>query len=168
MKLSYLKTRDLKDKPSFIDEKFLKAITNEDQWEEFANIDLGHWDNSDLRKMSDEAGCKEIYDAYYDWTSSFTHGNWGAIRESNFAMCANPLHRLHLIPTVIFYPLPGVLEDVVKNINLILKLINSQYPDLDCELINEPKPEKNFWLKNLYLRIRYKKMNKLLRFITGQ
>ena len=30
MKLSYLKNRDLKDKPSFIDEAFLKEITNED------------------------------------------------------------------------------------------------------------------------------------------
>src|SRR3989338_6650334 len=56
MKLSYLKNRDLKDKPSFIDEAFLKEITNEDRWEEFSDIDLGHWTDSDLRKMSEEAG----------------------------------------------------------------------------------------------------------------
>lgn len=168
MKLSYLKTRDLENKPSFIDEEFLKAITNEDRWEEFSDIGLGDWDNSDLRKRSEEAGCKDIYDAYYDWASSFSHGSWGAIRESNFAMCANPLHRLHLIPSVIMYPLPGVLEDVVKITNLTLGLINSQYPDLNCEIIDEPKPQKVSWLKDLYLRIRYKKMNKFLRFITGQ
>lgn len=169
MKLSYLKTRDLKDKPTFIDEEFLKEITNEDRWEEFSNIDLGHWDDSDLRKMSETANCKDIYDAYYDWTSSFSHANWGAIRESNFAMCANPLHRLHLIPSVIVYPLPGVLEDVVKITNRILNLIESRYPDLNCEIINESKPEEKVsWLKDLYSKIRYRKMNKLLRFITGQ
>ncbi len=167
MKLSYLKNRDLKNKPSFIDEAFLKDITNEDRWEEFSNIDLGHWTDSDLRKMSEDAECKDIYDAYYDWTSSFSHGNWGAIREANFAMCANLLHRLHLIPSVSVYPLPGVLEDVVKITNLILKLIDSQYPDLSCEIVNEPKSEKMPWWKRIYSKIRYRKMYKFLGFITG-
>lgn len=168
MKLSYLKARDIKGKPSFINEDFLKEITNEDRWEEFSDIDLGHWADLDLRKMSDDAGCKDIYDAYYDWTSSFSHGNWGAIRESNYAMCANSLHRLHLIPSVSVYPLPGVLEDVVKITNLILKLINSQYPDFKCEIIDEPKSEKISWFKKIYSKIRYRKMNKFLKFITGQ
>lgn len=168
MKLSYLKNRDLKDKPSFIDEAFLKEITNEERWEEFSDIGLGHWTESDLRKMSDEAGCKDIYDAYYDWTSSFSHGNWGAIREANFAMCANPLHRLHLIPSVSVYPLPGVLEDMIKITNLILELIESQYPDLNYKIINEPKPEKMQWWKKIYSKIRYREMYNFLEFITGQ
>jgi len=168
MKLSYLKNRDLKDKPSFIDEAFLKEITNEDRWEEFSDIDLGNWTDLDLRKISIEAGCKEIYDAYYDWTSSFSHGNWGAVREANFAICANPLHRLHLIPSVSVYPLPGVLEDVVKTINLILETINTQYADLNCKLIDEPKPEKISLWKRIYSTIRYRKMKKFLSFITGE
>ncbi|MFX0138012.1 MAG: DUF5677 domain-containing protein [Candidatus Hodarchaeota archaeon] len=168
MKLSYLKTRDLKEKPSFIDKEFLKEITNEDRWEEFSDISLGHWTDLDLRKLSEEAGCKDIYDAYYDWTSSFSHGNWGAIRESNFAMCANALHRLHLIPSISVYPLPGVLEDVVKITNLILGLINSQYPDLNCKIINEPKSEKISWWKKIYSKIRYRRMNNFMRFITGR
>lgn len=168
MKLSYLKTRDLQDKPSFIDEKFLKEITNEDRWEEFSDIELGDWTDADLRKRSEEAGCKEIYDAYYDWTSSFSHSNWGATREANFAMCANPLHRLHLIPSVTVYPLPGVLEDVVKITNLILELIESQYPNLNCKIVNEPKPEKMSWWRKIYSKIRYRKMYKFLGFITGE
>jgi hypothetical protein len=168
MKLSYLRTRDLQDKPSFIDEKFLKDIANEDRWEEFSDIALGDWTDADLRKRSEEAGCKDIYDAYYDWTSSFSHSNWGAIREANFAMCANPLHRLHLIPSVTVYPLPGVLEDVVKITNLILELIESQYPDLNCKIINEPKPEKMSWWRKIYSKIRYRRMYKFLGFIMGQ
>jgi len=166
MKLSYLKTRDLKNKPSFVDDEFLKQIVNEDRWEEFSDIELGHWDKSDLRKLSEEAGCKEIYDAYYNWTSSFSHGNWGAIRESNFAICANPLHRLHLIPSVKIYPLPGVLEDVVRITNLILNLIDSQYSGLNCQITDEPKPKKIPWFKKIYYRLRNRKMQKIFNFIT--
>lgn len=166
MKLSYLKARDSKDKPAFIDEEFLKQITNEDRSEEFSDIELSHWASSDLRKISDEAGCKELYDAYYNWTSSFSHGNWGAIRESNFAMCANPLHRLHLIPSVNTYPLPGVLKDVVKVTNLILGLIDSQYPDLNCQITDDPKPKNVPWFKKIYYRLRYRKTQRLFDFIT--
>lgn len=166
MKLSYLKARDSKDKPAFIDEEFLKEITNEDRSEEFSDIELSHWASSDLRKMSEEAGCKDLYDAYYNWTSSFSHGNWGAIRESSFAMCANPLHRLHLIPSVTVYPLPGILEDVVKMTNLTLQLIESQYPDLNCQITNDPKPPKIPWYKKLYYRFRHRKMQRFFDFIT--
>ncbi|OGC88091.1 hypothetical protein A2419_01285 [Candidatus Adlerbacteria bacterium RIFOXYC1_FULL_48_26] len=166
MKLSYLKTRDLKDKPSFIDEEFLKDIANEDRWEEFSDIELSHWASSDLRKMSEEADCKDLYDTYYDWTSSFSHGNWGAIRESSFAICANPLHRLHLMPSVNLYVLPGVLEDVVRVTNLTLQLIGSQYSDLDFQITNDPKPPKIPWYKEIYYRFRYRKTQKFFDFIT--
>lgn len=164
MKLSYLKARDSKDKPAFIDEEFLKQISNEDRWEEFSDIQIGQWKSA--RDMSIEAGCKEIYDAYYDWTSTFSHGNWGAIRESSFATCANPLHRLHLIPSVTIYALPGILEDVVKVTNLILQLIESQYPDLNCQITNDPKPPKVTWYKRLYYRFHHRKMQKFFNFIT--
>jgi hypothetical protein len=165
MKLSYLKARDSKDKPSFIDEDFLKQITNEDRSEEFSDIELSHWASSDLRKMSEETGCKDLYDAYYNWTSSFSHGSWGAVRESSFAMCANPLHRLHLIPTVSVYPLPGVLEDVVKVTNLILNLIESQYPNLNCQITDDPEPKKVPWWKRIYYRLRHRKKQKLFDYM---
>jgi hypothetical protein len=166
MKLSYLKARDSKDKPAFIDEEFLKQITNEDKSEEFSDIELSHWASSDLRKMSEEAGCKDLYDAYYNWTSTFSHSSWGAIRESSFTMCANPLHRLHLIPSVNIYPLPGVLEDAVKVTNLILNLVESQYPDLNCQITDDPKSKKVPWFKRIYYRLRYRKMQKFFDFIT--
>jgi hypothetical protein len=165
MKLSYLKARDSKDKPSFVDEEFLKQIINEDRWEEFSEIKVGQWEN--VREMSVEADCKEIYDAYYDWTSTFSHGNWGAIRESSFARCANPLHRFHLIPSVEVYALPGVLEDVVNITNRILDLIKSQNPEFDCRVTNDPKPGKIPWFKRIYFRLRYWRIQKELDFITG-
>lgn len=166
MKLSYLKARDVKEKPAFIDEEFLKEILNEDRWEEFSDIELSHWASSDLRKMSDEAGCKDVYDAYYSWTSTFSHGSWGSIRESNFAMCANPLHRLHLIPSVSVYPLPGVLEDVVKIVNLILGVIESEYPGLELQITNDFKPPKVPWYKRIYYRFGHRKMQRFFDFVT--
>ncbi len=166
MKLSYLKARDAKEKPAFIDEEFLKQIANEDRWEEFSDIELKHWAGSELRSMSEDAGCKDIYDAYYAWTSTFAHGAWGAIRESVFAMCANPLHRLHLIPTAAVPALPGVLEDAVKLANMTLDLIESQYPDLQCQITDMPKPEKVPWYKALYYRLANRKMQKMFDFIV--
>ncbi len=166
MKLSYLKARESKNKPVFIDEEFIKQITNEDRWEEFSDIELKNWADSDLRKMSEEAGCKDIYDSYYSWASTFSHSSWGAMRETSFTLCANPLHRLHHIPSVDIYALPGVLEDVVRVTNLILGLIDSQYPDLNCKIKDEPKPEKASWIRELYLRIKYRKDLNFLKFIT--
>lgn len=164
MKLSYLKSRESKEKPSFIDQDYLEQITNEDRWEEFSDIKIGQWDN--LRSMSSDAGCKEIYDAYYDWTSTFSHGNWGAIRESSFELCANPLHRLHLIPSVTVHPLPGVLEDAVKIGNLILNLLEESYPGLNCQIVDNPKPKKLSWYKKAYYSVRYRKAQKLFDYIT--
>lgn len=166
MKLSYLKARDSVEKPAFIDETFLQQMANEDRWEEFSDIELSNWAKSDLRTMSEEAEQKELYDAYYSWTSNFSHGTWGAIRESNFTICANPLHRLHLIPSVIMYPLPGILEDAVKITNLILELIESQYPDFSHRITNKPKLKKTIWYKRLYNRFRYRKEQTIFDFIT--
>ena len=51
------------------------------------------------------------------------------------------------------------------NMKRLAARINTKYgyttPD-------EPKPEKISWLKKLYSKIRYRKMNKFLKFITGQ
>ena len=137
MKATYLKCRDMEDKPSFINEKFLKEAINEDRWEELSDINIGHWGNSDLRQMSIEAKCKEVYDAYYEWGSCFSHGNWAAMREVNFDKCANPFHRLHLIPSLGHSPLPSALDDMVKITNLILGLIDSQYPTFDKRIEDE-------------------------------
>lgn len=87
-------------KADYLDPISIREIANEDAWTEFVSVNLGHWENRDLRKISEDIGMKDIYNKYYIWPSGYMHGNWAAIRESVFQTCFNPLHRLHCIPRV--------------------------------------------------------------------
>jgi len=126
-KLSFLKLDDLSEKPKYIDIEYLKHIVNEDVWQEYISINLGHWENSNLRKMSEQIGLKDEYDKYYNWTSSYTHGNWGAIRDSVFVTCGNPLHRFHRIPSLVPRQ-ESVLPDAISIFNKILELLDNTFP----------------------------------------
>src|SRR6266403_2205131 len=82
-KLAFLKAQELQgDLPPFIDEDALHSIANEDTWQEYLDIDIGHWANSNLRKLAMECGSKDLYDKYYDWASAFAHSHWGAVRDT--------------------------------------------------------------------------------------
>ena len=81
----FLKLDDLQTEiPHFVDLATLEQLANEDMWQEFQTIDLGHWANTNLRKMSEEAGVKDDYDRFYDWASTFAHGHWSAIHDAVF------------------------------------------------------------------------------------
>ncbi len=127
-KLQYLKLEDLAEIPSYVDVETLKILANEDLWEEFLPIELGHWNKADLRNLSIEAGSKDDYDKYYAWTSSFTHGHWGSMRESVYDTCGNPLHRLHRIPRRTTRALPDVIPDACEIIDKILRAVDECYP----------------------------------------
>ncbi len=130
-KLVYLKLQELGNKPNSIDKDLLERISNEDMWLEFVSINLGHWDNVDLRKMSDEAGLKEKYDQFYAWTSGFIHGSWSAIRESVYERCFNPLHRLHRLPTGEFPLGNSVTSDSLNITNKAFELLSKAYPPFE-------------------------------------
>lgn len=49
----------------------LEMLANEDFFQEFVEIDLGHWCGKDLRRMSEDAGTKGDYDRFYGWASGF-------------------------------------------------------------------------------------------------
>jgi hypothetical protein len=127
-KLIYLKLQELKNKPTSINVEVMERISNEDMWLELVPINLGHWDNVDLRKMSDEAGLKEIYDQFYNWTSGYVHANWSAIRESVYERYFNPLHRLHRLPTREFPNGTSVTLDALNITNMIYELLAKAYP----------------------------------------
>src|SRR5229473_1643240 len=89
-----LKVDDFVDPPTFVTAELLEELASEDKAPYFLSINLGHWANQDLRKLSEATGCKEEYDRFYPWTSAFVHGNWAAIRAACISVCGNPLHRL--------------------------------------------------------------------------
>lgn len=127
-KLSSLKLEELKSDKCFADTEVLKQIANEDIWEEFLPINVGHWEDSSLRREAVEAGVKADYDKYYSWTSTFAHAHWGAVRESVFETCGNPLHRLHRVPRPYRKTLQDVLPDACELMDKILGLLSKLYP----------------------------------------
>jgi hypothetical protein len=97
-KLAFLKLDDeAAQAVGFVNADELNAIANEDRSAEFVPINLGHWEGTNLRKMSEEAGIKPSYDSYYPWTSAYMHASWGAVRATSYDLCLNALHRAHRV-----------------------------------------------------------------------
>ncbi|MCF7846425.1 MAG: DUF5677 domain-containing protein [Candidatus Peribacteraceae bacterium] len=150
MKLSYLKIKGGAKKPNSIDFNKIDSLANEDKWIEFVPIKLGHWEEKDLRKLSDKVGLKDVYDKFYDYTSGFVHGNWAAIRESSFQKCINPLHRYHRIPTFGFPIMNSTTLDFVEIFNCILVCLSKTYPEFKERInifekdahLNDDKPKE--------------------------
>jgi len=132
-KLAFLKLveREHDDLPKHVDVRTLEQLANEDMWQEFVSIDVGQWADLTVRKMADEAGVKDVYDAYYVWPSGFVHGHWGAVRDSVFDICTNPLHRFHRIPRLMMrLDMQDVCFDAIDLMNRILDLVDRSYPGL--------------------------------------
>jgi hypothetical protein len=129
-KLAFLKMLDLQadEVPDYIKIEELEMMANEDVWQEFTDIDLGNWAGMDLRKMSEAAGAKDIYDKYYGWPSSYVHGQWGAVRDTVFDLCLNPLHRFHHIPAAPRETMESVSPDSIKLVNLLIDQLTAAYP----------------------------------------
>lgn len=127
-KLQSLKFEEMDNQPTYFHSETLSILANEDVWEEFLPIELGHWEKANLRDLSIQSDTKNIYDQFYGWTSTFTHGHWGAIRDSSYDTCANPLHRLHRIPRKTIRTLPDVIPDACSLVDGILEILSKCYP----------------------------------------
>jgi hypothetical protein len=128
-KLAFLKLDDeTVTPPDYVRIETLKSLANEDRWLEFTEINVGHWDNSNLRSISEKAGVKAEYDRYYPWTSGFIHGNWAAVRNAAFDLCINPLHRLHRIIREQTNALEDVIPDACVLVDKILEVLDKRFP----------------------------------------
>jgi hypothetical protein len=129
VKLAFLKAQEsTSDLPTFYDSEELQQLADEDIWQEHLDIDLGHWTKGNLRWMAAEAGEKDLYDRYYAWSSTFVHAQWGAVRDTDYVTCHNPLHRLHRIPRAIARRQASVETDAAQLLNGMLVLVESLYP----------------------------------------
>lgn len=129
-KLTFLKLDEIITKePGYLKKDHIKSLANEDIYMDFQDIELGNWAKLDLRTMSQMARCKEIYDTYYSWPSTYAHGQWCAVRDTVFTTCINPLHRLHRIPRTGPRYEDRAESDIILLLNKILELLNSQYPE---------------------------------------
>ena len=128
-KLQYLKLEELDEPPTYVSVEVLKELANEDIWEEFLPIELGHWEKANLRSLSIEANAKDDYDRFYAWTSAFAHGHWSSVRDAVYDSCGNPLHRLHRIPGKSARALPDVVPDACNLVDKVLEIVSKCYPD---------------------------------------
>lgn len=122
-------------KASVLDETELSVIVNEEKFEEFVSVELGHWASLDLRKMAEASGTKEDYDEYFGWTSAFVHGSWAAIRSSAMTICGNPLHRLHKVPIGAPRQLPSSIVAAGSLLNAIFEDVDQAYPGFSSRVL---------------------------------
>ena len=131
-KLNALKFDEYTEPPQYIDHETIKVIASEDIWEEYLTINLASWSGLDLRKISEKSESKGTYDQHYSWTSGYSHGMWGAVRESSYQTCVNPLHRLHR--HLERQDLKDVVEDAAVLVDEVLELVDDAYPNFGCRL----------------------------------
>lgn len=118
-KLILLKARESDiTKTSHLVPEIFEVLVNEIKWEEFIDIDLKYFDKLGIREKSIEVGEKELYDLFYDYDSNFSHGLWGAIRESSMLSCDNPTHKYHSIPDI---QSDQILSDVKSDSVIVLE-----------------------------------------------
>ena len=83
---------------------------------EHLNIELGHWIKKDTRKLAIEAGMERIYRLVFSPTSGDLHGNWMSLQKSNLAICTEPMHRFHKLPSFSEPPFFPQTTDVASEI----------------------------------------------------
>jgi hypothetical protein len=140
-KLQFLHLERLGSEPAFVDINTLESLANEDQWQEFLKIDVGHWARLNLRDLSAKADQKDTYDKIYPWTSTYVHGHWGAIRDSVYGVCLNPLHRLHRVPLKNPRQLDPVLKEAVELVDKILALAQAGYPEVPIFVVESSRTD---------------------------
>jgi hypothetical protein len=126
-KLAMLKVEDLAGPPLFVTTDLLEQMASEDRAAEFVSINLGHWANADLRKLSELAGVKGAYDRIYPWTSAFVHSNWASVRAASMATCGSPLHRLHAVIQPAGNALDDALGDARDIVDAMLTIVERLY-----------------------------------------
>ena len=134
-KLNALKFDDNIDPPKNIDIESIERIAGEDLWEELLTINIGNWSGLDLRRLSEKADLKDIYDSHYSWSSGYTHGTWGPIREACYQTCGNPLHRLHRYPER--RALTETVEDAAQLVDCILEDVDVAYPPFTERIVQK-------------------------------
>jgi hypothetical protein len=129
-KLVLLKAReiDFSDPTSHFVLPVVEALVNETRWEEFIDVDFKYFDDQSIREKSIEAGEKELYDLFYDYDSNFSHGLWGAVRESAMLHCNSVDHQYHTVPDLYANQnLPDVKSHSIKVTKMFFALLAELY-----------------------------------------
>lgn len=103
---------------SHINPDLMEIYVNENKHESFYNISLGYFEKDTIKSKCTQVGEERLYEIYYEYTTNFSHGFWGAIRESSMLICDNPSHSYHAIPD---YSFEQNLKDISYDCMVVLK-----------------------------------------------
>lgn len=81
-----------------LDQNIMELYVNEDMDEAFVNTSFGYFDKTQINRKFSLCDEQMLYEIYYEYGTNFTHGFWGAIRESSMLICDNPTHNYHTVP----------------------------------------------------------------------
>ncbi len=127
-KMILLKSRESDNEIEHFVEPIANAIVNEIQSEEYTDVDLTYFDKKGIREKCIFVNEKVLYDLYYDYDTNYTHGLWGAVRESAMLVCDNPSHYYHSVPDTNFHQkLPSVIKDCEFVFFKLLSIFHHQY-----------------------------------------
>ncbi len=146
-KLLLLHLQDSYPSEKSLDGQDVESISKELGWltPELMDIELGHWNKKNTRKLAQDAGMEKYYRLVYTPTSSDLHGSWMSLKQSNLCHCSEPLHRFHRLPTYVEPPLfldtmitaQGLYKDCIQ-----IGIDKLTYPTFDDPL-ESVIPEKN-------------------------
>ncbi|WP_418186387.1 DUF5677 domain-containing protein [Aliarcobacter lanthieri] len=125
-----LKSRELNDtnEDSHFSENLIDIFINEILWEEFVDIDLRYFDNKKIKDKFEDVDEADLYNISYEYNNNFSHGFWGAIRESSMLCCNNSSHKYHLIPDVNFeQEMTSVNYDIYIILEKLSKIIENEF-----------------------------------------
>lgn len=112
---------------SHVNYEYIELLINEHKDEIFQDIDLNYF-GGDMRKKAEIINEKSLWALCYQYGSSYSHGLWGAIRESCMLGCKNPSHHSHCIPDYESkQKLPSILKDSIVLLNKTIMLVNNFY-----------------------------------------
>lgn len=117
----------LNDNCKHFDEVMLKLLANEIKSEEFLKVSFRDFADKNVRQKFILVDEKNLYDTYYDYDTCFTHGYWGAIRESALLTCDNPAHNYHSVAdTECNQKLINCCDDLVFLVDKIIVIMNNE------------------------------------------
>jgi hypothetical protein len=114
--------REGKDFKTFL--QIEEAWLNSQKYEFLVPVNLGNIEGKGVRQIAIEADCKGSYDLEYSWLSGAVHSQWHHVGKFNLAICTNPLHKYHRIPTMsdcepdLYFPMEAV--EYMENSFLII------------------------------------------------
>lgn len=112
---------------SHFNSNILKLLSNENKSEEFLKVSFTNFANKNTRQKFIDVGEKDLYDTYYDYDTCFSHGYWGAIRESSLLFCDNAAHNYHSVSDVeCEQKLICCYSDLCFLLDKIIKIMNEE------------------------------------------